>query len=41
MEWTVRAIWAVTWITVLVACIMAAAVLSPVLFLELLRDGRY
>lgn len=41
MEWTVRAIWAVIWITILVAHIMAAAVLSPVLFLELLRDGRY
>lgn len=41
MEWTVRAIWAVTWITILAAYIMATAVLSPVLFLELLRDGRY
>ncbi len=41
MGWTVQVIWAVIWITVLATYIMAAAVLSPVLFLELLRDGRY
>ena len=41
MGWTVQVIWAVIWITVLATYIMAAAVLSPLLFLELLRDGRY
>ena len=41
MGWTVRVSWAAMWITVLATYSMAGAVLAPVVFLELLRDGRY